>query len=106
MHEVDWERVSKALRVAALFAVRGAPPAFDCGVSAEDLVNETLAAFFLDPNCLGWELIARRTDADANRKMRLGEQGTSGEHHQKQFRFHEMFLFPPPLRARGLPYSR
>src|SRR5439155_1320379 len=51
-------------------------------------------------------VIARRTDADANRKMRLGEQGTSGEHHQEQFRFHEMFLFPPPLRARGLPYSR
>src|SRR5207245_1845601 len=47
-----------------------------------------------------------RTDADANRKMRLGEQGTSDEHHQEQFRFHEMFLLPPPLRARGLPYSR
>jgi len=52
--QVDWGRLDKVLRVAADFAVRGAPQCFDCGVSAEDLVNEVIEAFFADPNALGW----------------------------------------------------
>jgi len=52
---VDWDRIDKVLRVAADFAVRGAPDSFDCGVSAGDLVSETVTAFLADPNGLGWK---------------------------------------------------
>jgi DNA-directed RNA polymerase specialized sigma24 family protein len=52
--KLDWERLYKVLRVAAAVAVRGAPESFDLGVSAEDLVQETLSAFFGSSNGLGW----------------------------------------------------
>lgn len=51
---VDWTRLSKVLSVAATRAVRHAPQTFDCGLSAEDLVGETLALFFGSSNALGY----------------------------------------------------
>lgn len=51
---IDWERVYKVLRVAAAAAVRGAPESFNVGVSAIDLVQETLVAFCGSSNGLGW----------------------------------------------------
>lgn len=53
-NKLDWERLYKVLRVAAPVAVRGAPDSFDLGVSAEDLVQETVSAFFASSNGLGW----------------------------------------------------
>ena len=53
--DVDWERLLKQLHSNAVFLAGGASATFDCGVSAEDLVNETLGAFFADPNALGWK---------------------------------------------------
>ncbi len=52
--DIDWDRVYKVLRVAAVTAVRGAPETFDVGVSADDLVQETLLAFWRSSNGLGW----------------------------------------------------
>jgi DNA-directed RNA polymerase specialized sigma24 family protein len=52
--EIDWDRLYKILRVAAASATAGAPPTFDLGVSAEDLVQETLRAFCSSSNGLGW----------------------------------------------------
>jgi len=52
---VDWERLLKVLRLTAERAVRDAPPTFDCGVSAEDLVGETLNEFWASENGLGWK---------------------------------------------------
>lgn len=51
---IDWERLYKVLRVAAAAAVRGAPETFDVGVSAVDLVQETILAFCESSNGLGW----------------------------------------------------
>jgi len=42
------------LYVAARFATSRATDVFD-GISAEDLANETMAAFFASPNLLGWK---------------------------------------------------
>lgn len=52
--DVDWDRVYKVLRVAAAKTVGGAYRTFDCGLSAEDLVTETLEEFFDSPDGLGW----------------------------------------------------
>lgn len=51
---IDWERLYKVLRVAAAAATRGAPETFDVGVSATDLVQETILAFCESSNGLGW----------------------------------------------------
>jgi hypothetical protein len=47
--------VYKVLRVAAAKTVGGAYRTFDCGISAEDLVTETLEEFFDSPDGLGWK---------------------------------------------------
>lgn len=51
---IDWDGVWRKLYVYAVKLVRGADVVIDCGVSAEDLVSETLKAFFDSPNGLGW----------------------------------------------------
>lgn len=52
---IDWPRVWKTLRVRAETLVGSAALVFDCGISAEDLAVETLEAFFLSENGLGWQ---------------------------------------------------
>jgi len=51
---VEWEKLWKKLRVYAIALTKSAMAVFDCGISAEDLVSETLAEFFSDPGHLGW----------------------------------------------------
>jgi len=51
---VNWDRLYKVLRLAARWAAPTALPTFDCGISAEDLVGETLLEFFRSPKRLGW----------------------------------------------------
>jgi DNA-directed RNA polymerase specialized sigma24 family protein len=54
---IDWDRLYKLLRVVAAGIVRRAHvgDAIDCGISAEDLVTETMEAFFASSNGLGWK---------------------------------------------------
>jgi DNA-directed RNA polymerase specialized sigma24 family protein len=51
---IDFERLYKVLFIKAVAVVRDAGRCFDMGVSAEDLVNETVTAFLESPNGLGW----------------------------------------------------
>lgn len=51
---IDFERLYKVLFIKAVGVVRDASRCFDMGVSAEDLVNETITAFLDSPNGLGW----------------------------------------------------
>jgi DNA-directed RNA polymerase specialized sigma24 family protein len=53
--EIDWESLYKRLFLRAVALVGGADLVIDCGVSAEDLVNETLEEFFGSPDGLGWK---------------------------------------------------
>jgi DNA-directed RNA polymerase specialized sigma24 family protein len=53
LEEIDWGAVYRRLRVFAFQLAREMPGVFD-GISADDLVGETLTAFFNDPNGLGW----------------------------------------------------
>lgn len=55
LEHVDWTRLYKVLLVQARVCLSNAPDSFDCGVSAEDLIGETLAAFFDSPKALGWK---------------------------------------------------
>ncbi len=43
------------LLVQARVCLSHAPDSFDCGISVEDLVGETLTAFFDSPKALGWK---------------------------------------------------
>jgi DNA-directed RNA polymerase specialized sigma24 family protein len=52
---VDWNRLYKVLLVEAKVRLRNAPDSFDCGISAEDLVGETLTDFFNSAKALGWK---------------------------------------------------
>jgi len=52
---LDWERLWKVLWLTAVRVTRGSYRTFDCGVSAEDLVEETLLAFWNSPDGLGWK---------------------------------------------------
>ncbi len=51
---IDFERLYKNLFIKAVAVVRDAGRCFDMGVSAEDLVNETITAFLESSNGLGW----------------------------------------------------
>ncbi len=51
---IDVKRLQKVLFIKAVAVVRDATRSFDIGVSAEDLVNETIIAFFESSNGLGW----------------------------------------------------
>jgi DNA-directed RNA polymerase specialized sigma24 family protein len=51
---IDFEDLWRRLYAYAVTLVRGAGVVIDCGVSAEDLVQETLQAFAESPNGLGW----------------------------------------------------
>src|SRR5579862_3852391 len=53
--QINWERLYKVLRLTAKWATSGAPPSFDCGVSAEDIVGQTLTEFWCSPKKLGWK---------------------------------------------------
>lgn len=51
--DIDWPGLLKTLWVCAQ-RLRAAAAVFDCGVSPDDLVNETLEAFWSSENALGW----------------------------------------------------
>jgi DNA-directed RNA polymerase specialized sigma24 family protein len=51
---IDFKRLEKVLFIKAVDVVRDASLSFDMGVSAEDLVKETLTAFLDSSNGLGW----------------------------------------------------
>lgn len=53
-NSIDFKRLEKVLFIKAMAVVRDASRSFDGGVSAEDLVRETLTAFLDSPNALGW----------------------------------------------------
>lgn len=53
--QTDWGRLYKVLLVAARVASAKAPQLFDCGLSADDLVGETLATYFASETGLGWK---------------------------------------------------
>jgi len=52
---LDWERLWKVLWLTANRVTRSSLRTFDCGVSADDLVEETLLAFWNSPDGLGWK---------------------------------------------------
>jgi DNA-directed RNA polymerase specialized sigma24 family protein len=52
--EVDWSALYRRLRVYAFRLGREMPSVFD-GISADDLVGETLTTFLAAPDCLGWD---------------------------------------------------
>jgi RNA polymerase sigma factor (sigma-70 family) len=52
--QTDWTKLSKRLLLKATLLTRAGPAVFDCGISAEDLVSETLEQFFESPNALNW----------------------------------------------------
>lgn len=52
--KTDWVVLYKRLYVQAIKLAGGAAIVFDCGLSAEDMVNETFEKFFADPKRLGW----------------------------------------------------
>jgi hypothetical protein len=53
-NNIDFKRLEKVLFIKAIAVVRDASRSFDGGVSAEDLVKETLNAFLDSSNGLGW----------------------------------------------------
>lgn len=53
-NSIDFKRLEKVLLIKAMAIVRDASRSFDGGVSAEDLVTETLNAFLESSNGLGW----------------------------------------------------
>jgi DNA-directed RNA polymerase specialized sigma24 family protein len=53
-NSIDFKRLEKVLFIKAMAVVRDASRSFDAGVSAEDLVKETLTAFLESSNGLGW----------------------------------------------------
>lgn len=53
-NSIDFARLGKVLLIKAMAVVRDASRSFDGGVSAEDLVKETLNAFLDSSNGLGW----------------------------------------------------
>jgi DNA-directed RNA polymerase specialized sigma24 family protein len=53
-NSIDFKRLEKVLFIKAMAVVRDASRSFDGGVSAEDLVRETVAAFLGSSNGLGW----------------------------------------------------
>jgi DNA-directed RNA polymerase specialized sigma24 family protein len=54
---VQWEDVWRRLYLHAVKLTRGMNTVIDCGVSADDLVEETLMKFWQSPNGLGWREI-------------------------------------------------
>jgi DNA-directed RNA polymerase specialized sigma24 family protein len=53
-NSIDFKRLEQVLFIKAMAVVRDASRSFDGGVSAEDLVRETLTAFLESSNGLGW----------------------------------------------------
>lgn len=53
-NSIDFKRLEQVLFIKAMAVVRDASRSFDAGVSAEDLVRETLNAFLESSNGLGW----------------------------------------------------
>jgi DNA-directed RNA polymerase specialized sigma24 family protein len=53
LDEIDWGAVYRRLKVFAFRIAREMPGVFD-GISADDLVGETIADFLADPDALGW----------------------------------------------------
>jgi len=51
---VDWADLWRRLYLHAVKLTRGINTVIDCGVSADDLVEETLIKFWRSPNGLGW----------------------------------------------------
>jgi DNA-directed RNA polymerase specialized sigma24 family protein len=51
---VQWGDLWRRLYLHAVKLTRGMNTVIDCGVSAEDLVEETLMKFWKSPNGLGW----------------------------------------------------
>jgi DNA-directed RNA polymerase specialized sigma24 family protein len=51
----DLEQLYKKLTIWAVVKTNGDGQTFDCGVSADDLVQETLTAYFESDNQLGWK---------------------------------------------------
>jgi DNA-directed RNA polymerase specialized sigma24 family protein len=51
---VQWEDLWRRLYLHAVKLTRGINMVIDCGVSADDLVEETLMKFWRSPNGLGW----------------------------------------------------
>lgn len=51
---VDWADLWRRLYLHAVKLTRGINTVIDCGVSADDLVEETLMKFWQSPNGLGW----------------------------------------------------
>jgi DNA-directed RNA polymerase specialized sigma24 family protein len=51
----DWEDLWRRLILEAALLMSGLEVSVDCGVSAQDLVEETLDAFLQSPNALGWK---------------------------------------------------
>jgi DNA-directed RNA polymerase specialized sigma24 family protein len=51
---VDWADLNRRLRLYARMLIGGLNVVVDCGVSADDLVSETIAEFFQSTNGLGW----------------------------------------------------
>jgi DNA-directed RNA polymerase specialized sigma24 family protein len=51
---VQWEDLWRRLYLHAVKLTRGMNTVIDCGVSADDLVAETLMKFWQSPNGLGW----------------------------------------------------
>jgi hypothetical protein len=52
---LDWDRLWKVLRLTAARVTCNGSRTFDCGVSADDLVEQTLLAFWNSPDGLGWK---------------------------------------------------
>lgn len=53
-NSIDFKRLEKVLFIKAVAVVRDASRSFDLGISAEDLVKETLTSFLESCNGLGW----------------------------------------------------
>jgi DNA-directed RNA polymerase specialized sigma24 family protein len=53
-NSINFKRLEQVLFIKAIAVVRDARRSFDGGVSAEDLVRETLTAFLESSNGLGW----------------------------------------------------
>lgn len=51
---VDWQDLWRRLRLYACVLIGGMNVVVDCGVSADDLVAETIEKFLNSPNGLGW----------------------------------------------------
>lgn len=50
---IDWAQIDKRLTLVAIRSTAHMPDIFD-GVSAEDLVNQTVYTYLADPDGLGW----------------------------------------------------